>query len=348
MVLQPVPAGKVFRFGSHSWVLPYRAFGVAAGLLLVSLALLIYSLLAGETTVTLGNLFQTLEGSADWSTRLLVGEVRLPRSLAAWTAGAALAVSGSMLQAITRNRLASPGILGVNDGATFMVLIMVFMSVTPEFGQWWVSCSGALLAFAALMLLGRKIGSHGHRLIVIGIGVAQLFRSLNELMLSRGHIQHVTAVYIWSIGSFVGRGYENFLPALFGLMICIPWALVLQRQINLFAFDEELASGLGVPVKSTKVQGILLAVLAAGLGLSVGGPLAFVALAAPIMVNRLIRSPKMAVICSMFAGGLLTLGGDLMGRLLLAPIELPVGIVCRIFGGLFLLALLTLPKRKVK
>ncbi|WP_372797127.1 iron chelate uptake ABC transporter family permease subunit, partial [Pontiella sp.] len=229
-----------------------------------------------------------------------------------------------------------------------MVLCMVFMSVTPEFGQWWISCGGALLAFAVLMLLGRKTGSHGHRLIVIGIGVAQLFRSFNELMLSRGHIQHATAVYVWSIGSFVGRGYEHVLPVLTGLLVCVPWALALQRQINLFAFDESLAAGLGVPVKSVKIQAVFAAVLVAGLGLSVGGPLSFIALAAPIMVNRLIRSPKMAVIGSMLAGGLLTLGGDLAGRLLLAPIELPVGIVCRIFGGLFLLALLTLPKRKVK
>lgn len=348
MVLHPVPSGKVFRFGAHSWVLPRRAFAAAAGLLSATLVLFICSLLAGETVVPLRGLFQALNGTADWTVQLLISEVRLPRSLAAWTAGAALAVSGAMLQAITRNRLASPGILGVNDGAVFLVLCMVFMSVVPEFGQWWVSCGGALLAFAVLMLLGRKAGQHGHRLIVIGIGVAQLFRAFNELMLSRGDMQHVTAVYVWSIGSFVGRGYEHFLPALAGLLLLVPWALVLQRQVNLFAFDEALAAGLGVPVKSVKIQAVSAAVLAAGLGLSVGGPLAFVALAAPILANRLIRSPQLAVIGSMLAGGLLTLGGDLAGRLLLAPIELPVGIVCRIFGGLFLLLLLTLPKRKIK
>jgi iron complex transport system permease protein len=346
--LNPVPAGRVIRGGSFSWVLPYRAGLVSLVLISITLVLFIYSLMAGETTLNPVQVFQSLLGSADWGTNLLVGEVRLPRAVAAWSAGAALGLSGAMLQAITRNRLASPDILGVNDGATFMVMIMVMFASTPVVGEWRISCGGALLAFAILMLLSRNVGSHGHRMLVIGIGVSQLFRSVNELMLSRGHIQHATAVYVWSIGSFVGRGYENALPAMYGLLICVPWALSLQRHINLFSFDETIASGCGVSVKSVKLQTIFVAVISAGLGLSVGGPLAFLALAAPIAVSRLVQSSKVAVVGSLLTGGLLALGGDLAGRMFLAPIELPVGVVCRIFGGLFLLLLLVLPKRNVR
>ena len=336
----------VLRLGAWSVLIPKRSVLLVLILLLLLSLLLAISLMFGAVDLSLSELFAIVLGNGEATSAMIVETVRRPRALCAICAGAALALSGSLLQGITRNRLASPSILGVNDGAVFAVMMMVFFSATPVLGEWWISCLGAMLAFCVLLLLSNNVGHHGHRILVIGIGVSHIFRAINELVLSRGHIQHATAVYIWSVGSFVGRDVDAVWPCCFGLLVCIPWALLLKRHIDCFSLNEGMAQGLGVSVASVKIQALLLAVIAAGLGLSIGGPLVFVAMVAPIIVSKLLASAQLALGSSMLFGGILCLSGDLIGRLLLAPIELPVGVVCRIFGGMCLLILLLLPTRQ--
>ncbi|MDF3129027.1 iron ABC transporter permease [Kiritimatiellaeota bacterium B1221] len=318
-----------------------RSVWVCGVLISLTFAVGVIALCAGEISLSPSDLWQALRGTAERVPELILSKIRLPRSVAAWTAGAALGLGGALMQAVTRNRLASPEILGVNDGAMFLVISMTLFSVVPSVGNWQIATVGALGAFGLLLLFTKGLGQNGYRILVVGIGVSHLFRALNELLLSRGQIQHATEVYVWSLGSFVGRGYAAALPAFVGLLICVPPALMLRRQLNLLGLSEEVAHTLGVPVSKVKFSALALAVIVTGLGLSVGGPLAFIALASPVLLYRLNRSRDVPVIGSVLAGGFLVLAGDTLGRILLAPIELPVGIVCRILGGLFLLFLLS-------
>ncbi|WFB35830.1 iron ABC transporter permease [Kiritimatiellota bacterium B12222] len=299
------------------------------------------ALCAGELSFTLVDIWKAAMGTAGKVPDLILSRIRFPRAVAAWTAGAALGLGGALMQAVTRNRLASPDILGVNDGAMFLVIAMTLFSVVPRVGNWQIATLGALGAFGLLLLFTKGLGKNGYRILVVGIGISHLFRALNELLLSRGQIQHATEVYVWSLGSFVGRGYASAFPAWLGLMCCVPVALAIARQLNILGLSEEVAYTLGVPVPRVKFMALALAVLVTGLGLSVGGPLAFIALASPVLMYRLNRSRDLSVMGSLLAGGLLVLAGDTLGRILLAPVELPVGIVCRILGGVFLLVLLS-------
>jgi len=327
-----------------SFRLPRRAMELNLALMAVMGGVLLCSLALGETRLAPGEVWAALTGAGEVGHGLLVNAIRLPRSCAALTAGAALGLAGALLQTLTRNRLASPEVLGVNDGGLMAVMIVVLFLPSASSALWMVSAGGAYLAFLLLMVFSRDIGAHGHRFLVIGIGLSQLLRAVNELMLSAGQLQHVTAVYVWSVGSFVGRGYAEALPVSAGVLFCLGWSWRLQRDIDLFSYGEATAAGVGVRTTSVKIQTVLLAAVSAGLGISVGGPLAFVALAAPVAYARLLGSPRLSLLGAALCGGGMTLTGDWVGRILLAPIELPAGLVCRTLGGLFLLWLLVHPK----
>ena len=336
---------RLLRCGRFSLLFARRSLWVTLGLSMLLAAAVGMALLAGSTWLSPRQLLAVLQGQAAPGMQLLVLEFRLPRVLVGLLAGTALGLAGCLIQALTRNRLATPDLLGVADGATLGVFVALISSAAGMFGPWWVGPLGALGAVVLLLIAAGNLGSRGQRLLIVGLALSSLLRAVTELALSRQELMHASALYAWSIGSLNGRSYATALPLAVGLLLLLPLTLLSTRRLALLRFDLEIASGLGLPVRSTQWQALLTAVLLAGLAVGVCGPITFVALAAPFVAERLAGGGRIALLGAALVGATLVVAADTLGRVLLAAAELPVGVICNLLGGPFLLWLLLSERR---
>lgn len=317
-----------------------RALAAKLALAAALLPVACLALCAGASWVTPALVLAALADTGPAGAQLLVNELRLPRVIAALLAGAALGAAGCLVQALSRNRLATPDMLGVSDGATLGIFVGLVAGATGLLGPWWSGPLGALAALAVLALAAGRMDSRGHAVLVVGIGVASLLRAITELALSRQELMHASALYAWSVGSLAGRGYAAALPLAAGLALLLPPALLLSRPLALLRLGVDTAASLGVAVRATQWAALLLAVLLAGLAVGVCGPIAFVALAAPFVASRLEGAQRIALVSAALAGALLVALADTLGRVVLEGAELPAGVICNLLGGPFLLWIL--------
>lgn len=322
-----------------SLLLPRRAALAALGLgLLLGLAVLA-SAVIGSASLTPGAALSALFGNGPRSAVLLMQQIRLPRIVAGLLAGAALGTAGVLTQTLARNRLATPDTLGVNDGATLAILLFV-VSTAGTIGPWWVGPLGGLCAALLLLLSAGDMGSRGSRVLVMGIALSALIGGGTQYVLAQQHLMTAAAMQAWTTGSLIGRGYLVAVPAAVGLAILLPAAMLAGRRLALLRFDEDVAQSLGIDVRRTQLFILLLSVLLAGLAVGICGPVGFVALAAPIIAGRLACPTRVPVLGSTLVGALLMLVADTIGRVVAAPIEVPVGVITSIIGGPFLIFLL--------
>jgi iron complex transport system permease protein len=339
-MMAPEPGLLVVRRGALSVLVATRSLYVTLGLLAALALAGAVALAAGPAWLSPLQLLAAIAGDAPGGTRLMVIGFRLPRVLTGVLAGAALGLAGSLIQTLTRNRLASPDLLGVADGATLGVFMALIAGGTGMLGPWWVGPLGALGAVALLLFASGQLDRRGHRLLVVGIAIASLLRAAAELALSQQELMHASALYAWSIGSLSGRTYGSAVPLACGLLLLLPPALLSSRRLALLRFDPDIAAGLGLRVRATQWQVLLIAVLLAGLAVGVCGPIAFVALAAPFIGERLIGFGRGALLAATLSGAVLVTAADTLGRVVLGDAELPVGVICNLLGGPFLLYLL--------
>jgi iron complex transport system permease protein len=341
MQVIPIASGAhCVRGGRWSLLLAHRPLKAAGALALALLPMMLLALCAGAGWLTPAQVLTALFDGGPEQLQLLVKELRLPRVIAGMLAGAALGAGGCLVQALSRNRLATPDMLGVSDGATLGIFIGLIVGATGLMGPWWSGPAGALAALVLLILASGRMGSRGHAVLVVGIGVASLLRAATELALSRQELMHASALYAWSVGSLAGRGYAAALPLAIGLAVLLPLSLLLARSLKLLHLGEDTAASLGVPVRATQWSALLLAVLLAGLAVGVCGPIAFVALAAPFIASRLQAGPGIALLSAALGGALLVSAADTLGRIVLEGAELPAGVICNLLGGPFLLWIL--------
>lgn len=332
------PSGHAgLRGGRWSLIIARRPAFAASGLMLACALIATWSLAAGPGGIHTGDVLAVLAGRGTATARLLVLDIRLPRVAAALLAGGALGLSGCLIQCLTHNRLATPDILGLNEGATLAVLIAVAGSPAAMLGPWWVAPAGAAAVTVLLLLLAGDLGTRGYRLLLVGLAVAMALRAGNELLLSRQSLEHASAIYAWRIGGLGGRDFSAVTPAAIGMAAIIPAAIALGRALAVLRLTEDTAAGLGLRVRATQLGVLLVAVVLAGLGVGVGGPIGFVALAAPILAAGLAGRAHVPLLGSLFTGALLVVAADTAGRLLIAPTEIPAGVVTSVLGGPFLL-----------
>ncbi len=213
----------------------------------------------GACDISIGEVVQTLtrtlpEDHPDGrSFKLVVFTFRLPRILTAFLVGMALATLGAILQGITRNPLAEPGILGVNAGAGLAaVAIIVWFRDVPVALLPFFAFGGALLVAIAIYVLAWKRGSSPIRLILIGVAVAAMLSSATTFMLVFGDIRDVQQAHIWLAGSVYGRNWEHVHTLAAWLIVLLPLAILSARQLNVLAFGEEIATGLGLKVEAQR------------------------------------------------------------------------------------------------
>jgi len=324
------------------------ALGLCLGTI-VLLIVLIYSVTLGARDIplpTILNSFTTFDHSFD---HLVIQTVRLPRSLIAMFVGAALAVSGALMQGLTRNPLAETGILGIEAGGALAVVISLFLfgssSLTVYAGVAFLGAAIAAILVYFLGTLGRG-GATPLNLTVAGAAMSALISSITTaiLIVSQRTFEEIR---FWLAGSLAGRDFGLFLQVLPFLSAGLLIAFLLGRQITTISLGEEVATSLGQQTVWIKVLTAISIVLLAGSSVAIAGPIGFIGLVVPHMVRFFIKTDYRWILpYSAVLGAILLLVSDIAARVLLKPQELPVGIMTAIVGAPFFVYLAKTKVRK--
>ena len=302
----------------------------------------IISLATGTVQVSLFDTLSALAGHADPMTDFVINELRLSRVIAGLLSGAALAMAGCLMQTLARNRLATPGIIGIDNAATAFAVASVVgvgLSLAPSA----MALAGAAAATAIAFGLAGANGTRGYRFIVAGIGIGAIAGAVTQVMLSRVAIDAANAAYPWTVGSLNARSGQSVLVLGMGLAAGYLVLMSLSRALNTLQFTDAVAIALGTRLKATRIIGLGLAVMLTGLAVSVCGPVGLIALLAPELARALCRPGKVPLTAAALAGASFMLIADLLGRTLFAPLEIPVGIITAIVGSPYLLWILLRP-----
>lgn len=301
---------------------------------------------AGYRSISLEELGQILSGTASQSLTYTLVDLRLPRVLTSLLVGVGLSLSGCLLQGISRNDMADPGVLGINAGAG--LLVAAFIVFVPA-GLFPSAAALPVLAFAgsaAVAFLGWRLSvvrgaSSPRRLLLIGVALATGLSSATSLLMLRMSDGDYAFVQNWLAGSIWGASWENVAILAVGLALLVAGALYASRTLNVLGLGEAAATGLGVNVPRARAALTAVAVGASGLACAVGGGLTFVGLVCPHMARRLV-GPNFRVLvpACVLVGAVLMLLADIISRTLLAPNEIPVGIVAAVIGAPYFLYLL--------
>jgi iron complex transport system permease protein len=272
----------------------------------------------------------------------IVNTLRLPRMLVAAMVGVALGLSGAILQGLTRNPLADPGIIGISAGAGVVaVVLIVVVKDVPAGVIPLAAFGGAALTAALIYLLAWRRGDSPIRLILVGIGLSAIFGALTTLLITFGDIYDVQRALIWLSGSVYGRSWSEFWSLLPWVAVFAPLALLLARPLNALNLGEEVARGLGSPVVFHRGLLLATAVALAGSTVAAAGTIGFVGLMAPHLARRLVGPDHTGTLPTAgVLGGLIVVAADLVGRTIVAPIELPCGLITAGIGAPFFMYLL--------
>lgn len=315
---------NIFRRGMPP---PLLAVGVAAGVTVLA------ALCLGEPGIR-PSVALTALADPDHPAHVAVWEVRLPRALLGLVSGAGLAVAGLLLQDVLRNPIAGPELLGVSSGAAVVVAAIVVLGLgVPLAAQPWAALAGAVSAGLVVLLAIGRTRDPAH-VALVGAAVSAACGGLVVAVVGLGTQGNVVVLFRYLLGSLAARGWPH-LEAVTPIVVfgaAVAW--LLRRRVEALTLGDDVATGLGVPVTRTRVAAVgVAALLAAGVA-SVCGPVAFVALLAPHLARRLLRtvSTRRALPLAMLLGGHLLALADLASRLLLYPVELPVGIATTLVG----------------
>lgn len=330
--------------GRISLRLDPRAALVTCALALAAFAGVVANVGVGEYPIPPLDVVRSLLGidPADGNYSFIVNVLRLPRALAAVLVGAALAVSGAILQGLTRNDLAAPDIIGINSGAGLAaVTLIVVLPSSPAAYLPPVAFFGALVVALLLYALAWQGNSSPIRLILIGVGLSAVVTALTTVMITFGEIQQVSQALVWLTGSVYGRSWEEVFMLLPWLGVFLPLAFLRFRHLNALSLGDEVATGLGGRVELERGLLVLGSVALAASAVATAGAIGFVGLMAPHIARRLVGPSHGGLLPAVaMTGGTLVVLADLLGRTLFAPIELPCGIVTAVVGAPFFLYLL--------
>lgn len=317
---------------------PAKAIGLVFGFFLLAFFFAL-SIVLGATDIRLETALESfIRYDAASSEQVIIRTTRLPRAIFAAAIGASLAVAGALMQALTRNPLASPGIFGINAGAVFMVVLaLTFLPVTSLSQLVWFAFLGAALAAAGVYLLG-SIGRDGLtpvKIVLSGAALTASFSSFTQgmLVVNEASLQNVL---FWLTGSIAGKATKDLLPVLPYMLAAGASAMVLARPVNILASGEDIAKGLGQRTLLVKTAVAVAIVLLAGSSVAVAGSIGFVGLVIPHLARYLVGADYRWVIpYSAVLGAILLLAADILARFLIMPGEIPLGVMTGFVGAPF-------------
>lgn len=319
-----------------------RRVPLALGVLgLLTLVLMVWSVGTGEYPIAPIDVIRTIIGlptvNPDYA--FVVNTLRLPRTLIAALVGMALAISGAIMQGLTRNPLASPEITGVTAGASFAVVTLIVLLpgaslITLPFA----ALLGALTVALLIYVFAWRGGDSPIRLILVGIGLGAVLGALTTLMITFGEINQVQRALIWLTGSVYARSWSDVRMIMPWLLVFLPLSLLLARHLNALHLGEEVARGLGSRVEWQRGLLLLTSVALAAAAVTVSGTIGFVGLMAPHIARRLVGPSHEGVLpTAAITGALIVVTSDLVGRTLFAPVEIPCGVITAAVGAPFFL-----------
>lgn len=301
----------------------------------------------GYSTLSFNRLLPTFLGQGTFKEEFVLFSVRLPRIIITILAGMALALSGSILQSITRNDLADPGIIGINSGAGVAVSIFfLFIPIQPGSFVYLlplVAFVGALITafFIYILSYNRETGLQPVRLILVGVGFSMALSGLIIVFISSADRQKVDFIANWMAGNIWGTDWPFILALLPWLIILIPFTLYKANKLNLLNLNEPVAIGVGVAIEKERITLLLAAVALAASAVSVTGGIAFVGLMAPHIAKSLVGPRHQLFIpISILIGGWLLLFADTIGRNVIEPNGIPAGVVVALIGAPYFMYLL--------
>ncbi|MET7995462.1 iron chelate uptake ABC transporter family permease subunit [Amycolatopsis sp. NPDC005232] len=337
-VSPPVAAGPSAHRGRARTL---RGGGLVCAVALLVLIMLV-SLWVGSKSIPFGSTWSVLwhnDGSAD---AVIIHDQRLPRTLLGALVGAALGLAGAVMQALTRNPLADPGLLGVNNGAAAAVVSAIaFTGVTTVLGYVWFAFLGAAVASVVVYLLGTagRGGATPDRLVMSGAALTAVLQAyIGAVLLINPDT--FNQFRFWNVGSLSGRRADVLVQVSPFIAIGFVLALLLARPLNVLALGEQTGKALGARIGRTRVLGAIAVTLLCGASTAAIGPIAFIGLAVPQAVRILVGPDQRWVLpYSMILSPVLLIGSDVIGRILNPPEELQVGIVTAVLGAPVFIAL---------
>ncbi len=313
---------------------------VIVGIFLLMMGFLLSSV-AGVSKIKISDVFDVIQGTVVTKEQLIVKAVRFPRAFMAILAGVSLAIAGALMQGITNNSIASPQILGINAGASFVVVVaIVFFQFTSTFTLIYLAFIGAALAGVFVFIVAYdKNGIQTVKLGLAGVTVSMLFFALTQGILIQ-YDNKLSTILFWLSGSFVNATMSQCLTILPWCMAGIFISLLLARKLNLFALGNDVSKGLGVNVNVVRFLAGFAVIILAGSIVSVAGPIGFIGLIVPHLIRFTIGSNYVYVLpLSALFGANLLLYSDVLSRFISYPYESPVGIITALIGAPYFLFL---------
>lgn len=318
-----------------------RALGVIASLVILAIVILL-SIAIGSKDIPLSAVLHGLFENTGQDDDYVIADLRVPRTAVGLAVGAALGVAGALIQALTRNPLAEPGILGVNAGAALAVAIGIGVFGIGSIGGYvWFAFAGALIVTVAVYMIGStgrgpagpvKLTLAGVALGAVLTGIVTGMMLLNPSTFDR--------MRNWNAGSFVNRGLDILVPVLPFLAVGLVLAMIAARALNVVALGDDLARSVGANVLRTRILVVIAVTLLAGGATAIAGPIGFLGLMVPHIARWIVGPDQRWILAySMILAPSIVLAADILGRVILRPGEVPVGIVTAFVGAPVLILL---------
>ncbi|MFC4858656.1 iron ABC transporter permease [Actinophytocola glycyrrhizae] len=327
--------------GARGGVGAVRFRVILSVLVVVAVGAVAGSVLLGDTKLLMGDVLNWVTGQAGPIVTNVM-ENRAPRVVAALLAGVALALAGAVIQAVARNPLAEPGIIGVSGGAGLGAVTVI--TLVPGVGFWTqagVAGIGAALTMALVFSLAARGGFASERLVLIGFGVQAAAQALITLLITLSDPWNETKALTWLGGSTYGRSFEHLVPMMLAVLVVVPVLIRARGELDLLSVDDETPRVLGVHVPRSRLLLLACAVLLTGAAVAGVGVIAFVGLVAPHAARAIVgRRHARALPVAALLGGILVCVADTIGRSVIAPSQLPAGLMTAIIGAPYFVWLL--------
>ncbi len=308
--------------------------------------LVIAAVLVGDSKLLLGDVVNWAQGRAGRAVTFVL-DTRVPRVLAALGAGAALALAGTLVQAVTRNPLAEPSVLGVTGGGALGAVILV--TTAPVAGTWGIAgaaFAGSAITAVVVFGLAARGGFRQNRLVLVGIGVASGTAALISLLIVLTDPFNATKALTWLSGSTYGRTMPDVVPVALALAVGVGVAFARRTELDLVSLDEDTPRLLGLRLAPGRLGFLVLSVVLSSTAVACAGTIGFVGLVAPHAARALVGRRHVRVIpVAILLGALLVCAADLIGRTVIAPSQLGAGLMTAVIGTPYFLYLLVRSRR---
>ncbi|RBW47631.1 iron ABC transporter permease [Psychromonas sp. B3M02] len=327
------------RFNSHALLYTALLTAVLFGTFLYAITEGSYPLSLHDSVMSL---LRQQQAILDPQANVIIWEFRLPRSLVALLSGALFALSGALLQNMTRNPLSDPSLVGISQGAALAVVTLTILF--PSYIDNWREIA-AFIGAVTIAIVIQLLRGNGHPLkfILLGVGVAAFISAIISSLLTYGDLPSAMAALSWLAGSTHNSNWHDVHVLALAFMLIISLTLYQARMMSVISLGDEVAIGLGINLKAIMLMQLSISVAAAAIATAVVGPLGFIGLLAPHLARKLVRSgPANHLFLTALVGALLVLIADLIGRSVFAPTQLAAGSVTALIGApLFAYLLIT-------